>query len=40
MNYGCGIPLECPKCKEKLLKKRKIDGAIYNNREVLSKFQM
>ena len=27
MNCGCGIPVECPKCKEKLLRKRKIDGA-------------
>ncbi|WP_252230180.1 MULTISPECIES: hypothetical protein [unclassified Clostridium] len=27
MNCGCGIPLECPKCKEKLYRKRKIEGA-------------
>lgn len=27
MSCGCSLPLECPKCKEKLIIKRKIDGA-------------
>ncbi|WP_192875365.1 hypothetical protein [Clostridium taeniosporum] len=26
MNCGCSLPLECPKCKEMLVRKRKIDG--------------
>ncbi|WP_017354245.1 MULTISPECIES: hypothetical protein [unclassified Clostridium] len=40
MNCGCGIPLECPKCKEKLYRNRKYRGNIYNNRKSLSKFPM